>query len=81
MKSSKRRDNLIGPRTTNLDVSLSKAFAIPERTSLEFRADLFDSLNHPLPGVPVAALTSPSYGEITNIPGARVVQFSLKFVY
>lgn len=78
---NERRDNLIGPRTTNLDMSFSKAFAIPESTSLQFRADLFDSLNHPLPGVPVSAVTSPSYGEITNIPGARIVQFSLKFVY
>ena len=78
---NERRDDLIGPRTTNLDMSFSKAFAIPEKTSLEFRADLFDSLNHPLPGIPVAAVTSPSYGEITTIPGVRIVQFSLKFVY
>jgi outer membrane receptor protein involved in Fe transport len=75
------RDDLIGPRTTNLDMSFSKAFAIHDQTALQFRADLFDSLNHPLPGVPVSAVTSPSYGEITNIPGARIVQFSLKFVY
>ena len=78
---NERRDNLIGPRTTNLDMSFSKAFAIPEGTSLQFRADLFDSLNHPLPGVPDGSVTSPTYGEITNIPGARILQFSLKFVY
>jgi len=75
------RDDLVGPRTTNLDISFSKAFALPENTSLQFRSDLFDSLNHPLPGIPVAAVTSPSYGEITNIPGNRIFQFSLKFVY
>ena len=78
---NERRDNLIGPRTTNLDMSFSKSFAIHEGTSIQFRADLFDSLNHPLPGIPVASVTSPSYGEITNIPGERIVQFSLKFVY
>jgi hypothetical protein len=76
-----RRDNLIGPRTTNLDMSLFKSFALPESTSLQFRTDLFDSLNHPLLGIPVANVASPAYGKITDISGNRIVQFSLKLVY
>lgn len=76
-----QRDNLIGPRTTNLDMSFFKSFALPESTSLQFRTDLFDSLNHPLLGIPVASVTSPSYGKITNIPGTRVFQFALKLIF
>jgi hypothetical protein len=78
---NERRDNLIGPRKTNLDFSFFKSFSLPETTSLEFRADLFDALNHPQPGNPVASVNSPSYGAITSIPGSRVVQLALKFIY
>lgn len=78
---NERRNTLIGPRTTNLDVSFFKSFALPEETSLQFRADLFDSLNHPLLGIPNASVTSPSYGQITNISGNRVVQLALKFIF
>jgi hypothetical protein len=62
-------------------MSLFKSFALPESTSLQFRTDLFDSLNHPLLGIPVANVASPAYGKITDISGNRIVQFSLKLVY
>ncbi|MEO6803403.1 MAG: carboxypeptidase regulatory-like domain-containing protein [Granulicella sp.] len=78
---NQRRDTLIGPRTTNLDMSFFKSFALPEDTSLQFRTDLFDSLNHPLLGSPNASVTSASYGQITNITGNRIVQLALKFIY
>ena len=78
---SEQRDNLIGPRTTNLDMSFFKSFVLAESKSVQFRTDLFDSLNHPLPGIPNATVTSPSYGKITSIPGNRIVQFSLKLIF
>jgi outer membrane receptor protein involved in Fe transport len=76
-----QRDNIIGPRTTNLDLSLFKAFALREGTSLQFRSDFFDALNHPLLGIPSATVSSSTYGQITSITGARTVQFSLKLLF
>jgi hypothetical protein len=74
-----QRDNIIGPRTTNLDLSLFKLFAIREGQSLEFRTDFFDALNHPLLGIPSATVSSSTYGQITSITGQRTVQLSLKY--
>ncbi len=78
---SERRDNILGPRTTNLDASLFKNFALRERWSLQFRSDFFDSLNHPLLGIPSATVGTPTYGQITNITGSRIIQLSLKLMY
>ena len=78
---NERRDNILGPRTTNLDLSVFKSFALPEGTALQFRSDFFDSLNHPLLGIPSATVGTPTYGQITSITGARVIQLSLKFSY
>jgi outer membrane receptor protein involved in Fe transport len=76
-----QRDNIIGPRTTNLDLSLFKLFAIREGSSLEFRSDFFDALNHPLLGIPSASVSSSTYGQITSITGQRTVQLSLKYLF
>jgi hypothetical protein len=78
---SEERDNILGPSQTNLDLSLFKSIALREGTSLQLRADLFSALNHPLLGVPTASVTSSTYGQITSIAGARVIQFSLKFLF
>jgi outer membrane receptor protein involved in Fe transport len=78
---NEQRDNIIGPRTTNLDLSLFKSFAIRENSSLQFRSDFFDALNHPLLGIPSATVSSSTYGQITSITGARAIQFSLKYLF
>jgi hypothetical protein len=78
---NEQRDNIIGPRTTNLDLSLFKAFAIREGSSLQFRSDFFDALNHPLLGIPSATVSASTYGQITSITGQRTIQFSLKYLF
>lgn len=78
---SEQRDNILGPRTTNLDASLSKAFPVFKESSVQFRVDFFDVMNHPLLGIPVSSVTSPTYGQITNVSGSRIVQLSLKIAY
>jgi hypothetical protein len=78
---NEQRDNIIGPRTTNLDLSIFKGIALRENKSVQFRSDFFDSLNHPLLGIPSATVSSSTYGQITSITGARIIQLSLKFIY
>lgn len=75
------RDDIIGPRTTNLDVSLFKEFPLMTDKSLQFRSDFFDVFNHPLLGVPNASTTSALNGQITNITGRRDIQLSLKVLF
>jgi hypothetical protein len=41
------RNTLATPRINNWDITVSKGFAIRERTKLQFRADFFNTFNHP----------------------------------
>ncbi len=75
------RDDIIGPRTTNLNLSLFKEFPLTKDKLVQFRSDFFDALNHPLLGIPNAFTKSPVNGQITNITGARDIQLSLKLIY
>ena len=43
---------LIGPGTSNLDLSFVKQFTITESKSLQFRAEMFNATNHPNWGAP-----------------------------
>lgn len=81
---NERRNNVKGPRTTNLDASAFKDFPIYADKLLQFRADFFDALNHPLLYIPAYQsqnVASPTYGQITDIGGARAIQLSVKIIY
>jgi len=41
-----RRNSLIGPGYTNVDLSLGKEFSLTERAKLEIRADAYNAFNH-----------------------------------
>jgi hypothetical protein len=76
-----RRDNILGPRTTNLDLSLFKEVSAWHENKIQFRSDFFDALNHPLLGIPSATVSASTYGQITSITGNRSIQLSLKLLY
>jgi hypothetical protein len=78
-----QRNNLIGPRDTNLDLSLFKEFPLVGERTLQFRSDFFSALNHPLldAGTPSNSISSPTFGQIVSIGGARAIQMSLKFLF
>ncbi len=81
------RDNLLGPRQTNIDFSAIKAFRFKERHSLEFRTEMFNAPNHVELGTPSASwggsssVTPPSnFGYITSTrANMRQIQFALKY--
>jgi hypothetical protein len=66
-----RRNILRGPTLTNLDIALAKTTSLTERVKLEFRAEFFNTLNHPEFAQPTivdgaANIDSPTFGEITT---------------
>ena len=90
-----RLSNLLSPGFWNLDSSLSKSFKIQGERSAEFRWEVYNSFNHPNPGLPNTSYCLPptangstdlvhqagcQFGQITNVQtDPRSMQFSLKF--
>jgi len=76
-----------GPGLADVDASLFKTTAITERTNLQFRAEVFNVLNHPNFGTPNATVfssgaISPSAGLITSTATtSRQIQFGLKLIF
>ena len=73
-----------GPGQANLDAAVSNTRSLPWRdgSSVEFRAELFNALNHPQFGNPDANFSSPTFGAITSTSvNARVIQLALRFAF
>jgi hypothetical protein len=70
-----------GPSYANIDVSFVRDFDLSTQTRLQFRAEIFNVLNHVNLGLPVADLNSPSFGRILSAGPARLMQFGLKLIY
>ncbi len=70
-----------GPGSSDLDLSLMKNFVVTERWRIQFRAESFNSTNHPNLGLPVADLASPNFGRILSAGPARLTQFAAKVIF
>jgi hypothetical protein len=84
-----------GPWYTNSDLSLFKNFQINEKRKLQFRAEAFNFLNHPLWGFVsndaalqlqysafgAAPVNAAAAGIMTNKFGHRIMQLALKFYF
>lgn len=82
------RVGVVGPGFNKLDVSLFKNFSIPfHETSLQFRVDGFNVLNHPSFGNPGSSLTGSTGQAITStrfssiLPNARVIQLAARLSF
>ncbi len=81
------RDSLTGPGLATWDLSMLKETALRERTSLQFRAELFNLLNRANFNTPNLVVftpsgVSPTAGVITSTSTtARQVQFALKLLW
>ena len=65
-----------------LNVAVSKSFAIAGQKSLILRTDIFNISNQENFGTPVRSLEAPGFGQATNtVTSGRRVQFSLKFSF
>jgi hypothetical protein len=74
-----------GPGQANLDLALSKTVAVnwpTEKSSVQFRAEFFNALNHPQFTNPDSNFTSPTFGVISSVAvNPRVIQLALKLAF
>jgi len=84
------RNAFRGPTRTNLDFSIAKRTNIDERTRLEFRAEMFNALNHPLFRNPNTTFTSGTFGQISSTGTSsggvsdsqpRIIQLALRLIF
>jgi Carboxypeptidase regulatory-like domain len=78
------RNNLRGPHFANVDLALNKHFPIREKYVFEFRAEAFNTFNHPSFALPTTSTADISntgqFGIISQTAStARVMQFALRF--
>jgi hypothetical protein len=66
------RNVLNGFGATQVDFTLRRQFRVYERLSLQARADFFNIFNHPNFGLPVNYMTSPLFGQSTQMLGASL---------
>ena len=77
------------PGTVNWDLSFIKNTNITERFHLQFRAEMFNFMNHVNLGRPATGFSpganglnqSGSFGVITSAADARIIQFGLKLIF
>ncbi len=87
---SGQRNNLRGPGTFNIDLSLSKGWSITERQSLRFSAEAFNLTNTPRFDVGTMQLNlagnsitnSTSFGNFSStLSNPRVLEFALRYSF
>jgi hypothetical protein len=66
------RNALRGFGAMQVDLTLRRQFKIRERLSLQARADIFNIFNHPNFGPPTNYLSSPLFGQSTQMLGASL---------
>jgi hypothetical protein len=82
------RNTLVAPGFTALDINVAKDTRLTEGTSLQFRAEFFNILNHSNFNVPAQGIFNTSgavnanQGTVTSIIGtSRQIQFGLKLLF
>ena len=75
------RNTLVGPRFDNIDFSLLKNSRIGENRNLQFRAEIFNILNHPNFDLPNHTIDSAQAGGIFSAEASRQIQLAMKFVF
>ncbi|HVZ18438.1 MAG TPA: hypothetical protein VG897_15060, partial [Terriglobales bacterium] len=75
------RNIVIGPGYADWDFGAAKNFRLTESKQLQFRAELFNFLNHTNFRLPDSDISSPTFNHILAAQPPRLVQFALKFMY
>jgi hypothetical protein len=72
---------VFGPRQFNYDAGLHKAFKIAEGSTLTFRGEAFNVMNHVNFSNPTNTMTTPTFGQILSGSGGRAYQLALTYAF
>ena len=77
------RNTMFGPPMRDVDFSAFKNFQLKENTTLQFRAEFFNILNHPNLGAPASSLGASNFGVISSTGNylPRNIQIALKLLF
>lgn len=78
---SRTEPNLRNPGTISWDTVMSRWQPIHERMRVQFRAEIYNILNHPNLGSPSASTTSSTFGEILTKSGNRTITMALRLEF
>jgi hypothetical protein len=70
-----------GPRQFSYDAALHKAFKITESSTLTFRAEAFNVMNHVNFSTPQNTMTTPNFGVILAGSAGRAFQLALTYAF
>jgi len=69
-------------RTENFDLSIFKNFRVKERVTIQFRAEWFNAMNHPVFNAPNTTVGSNTFGVVTSQANRpRQTQLALKILF
>jgi hypothetical protein len=76
------RNGFSGPSYFNIDCLFYKNFAVREKSSMQFRIEAFNILNHTHFGLPVTSLSDSLFGRIVSTQGnPRAIRLALRFQF
>ena len=75
------RNAIIGPDLEEFDFSLQKDIVLKEPVRLQFRAEVYNLLNHPNFNIPNRIAFTPNFGSISSAQDSRQLQFALKLSF
>jgi hypothetical protein len=65
----------------DFDFSILRNFAFSESKKFQFRAEIFNAMNHPNFGIPGQTLGGPGFGIISSSDPGRRIQLGIRFVF
>ncbi len=75
------RDSILEPGYQDFDSAVVRNFPLPREASLQFRAEFFNTFNHPNFDPPNATADSSAFGTITTAEDPRELQFALRVTF
>jgi hypothetical protein len=75
------RNILTGPGLQTVNVALLKDTILSEGKALQFRAEVFNALNHANFNLPDNFYGSPTFGKIQSAGAPRRIQFGVKLLF
>jgi hypothetical protein len=81
---TERVNQLYGPHSRRVDLSLFKNFQLPKETTLQFRTEVFNASNTPNFSSPGNVLGGANFGQLTQMTAgytSREIQFALRLQF